>query len=141
MLKVDEWRFFSPFSEKWNGNFFIFFHRHTAKKQHHTYVHVFLLTLREVMNNFEARGLHFLLRRCPRQKISEGRTNGRAMYKIGFSLFLSDSDKRFFPPLFFLPRRKKALFSPSHDMIKWQNFLILQKHENQKHTRVACERD
>lgn len=31
-----------------------------GKRHRHTYMHVFLLTLREVMNNFEARGLHFL---------------------------------------------------------------------------------
>lgn len=35
-----------------NGNFFIFLRRHIAR----AYMHVFLLTLREVMNNFEAPG-------------------------------------------------------------------------------------
>lgn len=36
-----------------------FLHHHIAEAP--TYMHVFLLTLREVMNNFVARGLHFLL--------------------------------------------------------------------------------
>lgn len=52
------------FPTKWerrrrNGNFFIFFQRHIAKAP--TYMHVFLLTLREVMNNFEERGFHYPL--------------------------------------------------------------------------------
>lgn len=71
MLKVDEWRFFLR-----NRNFFILLRRQAEAP---TYMHVFLLTLREVMNNFEARGLHFLLAAVRERYPREGE------YEIGFS--------------------------------------------------------
>ena len=121
--------FFS--TEERNRNFFIFFYRHTGKSSTiATYLHVFLLTLREVMNNFEARGLHFLYFAVVQEKISEGGQMGGRSSKLDFPFA---SDKRFFSD-----ERKR--FSSFHDMIKWQNFLILQKHENHKYTRLEILR-
>lgn len=119
--------FFPPVTEKRNGNFFIFLHRHTAKSSTiHTctyfcwhYVKWWIISRHE--------GYIFYFAVVRGKRYIRGRTNGRAMYEIGFSL--SYSDKRFF-----FDERKR--FSSFH-MI-WLNgriFLFCKNTKIKKYTR------
>lgn len=74
MRKVDEWRFFTSqwkrAERKWKFLYFCARQRRSITKA--PYMHVFLLTLREVMNNFEAHEGYIFFSLCPRKRTSRG---------------------------------------------------------------------
>lgn len=103
-------------------------------------MHVFLLTLREVMNNFEARGFQFSSSlaadvRVERTLVKEGRVWNWIFFLPSSITFLRSiaKDKRFF-----FTKNVFFLASLSYDMIKWHNFLMLKKHEYLQPYQWCC---